>query len=355
MKPIQGGNEKMKKTILLLVALALIVPMAFAAGTTEKKPVKIAYFVSTLSNGFHQAQANWAVKYAKERYNADVQVFDGKSDNATMIANIDQVVAQGFNMASLHVWQAEAAKPGIEAAIKKGIAMNTYFETQLVQIPVMRPGEAQISEEMGKIAAQQWKKAFPDKPIVFVELGWPDNEAVAEGRTVPFAKGVKSVDAGATDLGCFDCSKGADVAKKTIQDLVQAHPEINIIYSESADLTVGTLPGLQQVGRGKMKNAVPLTEILCSVDAPDTELIAIYDPSSSLKMSMALPPRETGMARIDNLFAIRDGKIKQVDAANKAPVFIPNTLIGYWSMTAAEAEKWYNEENSGNLKIPSYK
>lgn len=340
----------MKKIVVLLLVLAFIAPTAFAAD----KPLKVAFFVSDLKNGFHQAQAFWAQKYGKEK-GLEVQIFDGKSDNATQVANIDQVIAQGMDMATLHVWQADAAKPGIEAAIKKGIAMASFFDVQAVDIPVIRHDEAGISFQMGKIAAEQWKKAHPDKPIVFVELGWPDNEAVAQGRTIPFAKGVLSVDPKAKDLGCMDASKGADAAKKIIQDLVQANPGLNIIYSEAANLTDGTMPGLKAIGRGKMKDGVPLTEIVASVDCPENELYEIYDPSSSLKMSMALPPRETAKFRIDNLLDIKSGKIKQLDPANKKGIFMDCSLVGYWSMKSDEAVKWYNEEFQAQAKMPAYK
>jgi ABC-type sugar transport system substrate-binding protein len=341
----------MKKIILLLVVLALVVPASYAAD----KPLKIAYFVSDLKVGFHQAQAYWAKIYAKEKYGAEVQVFDGKSDNATMIANLDQLIPQGMDMATLHIWQPEAAKPGIEAALKKGIVLASFFEIQAVEIPAVRHDEAGVSFQMGKIAAEQWKKAHPDKPIVFVELGWPDNEAVAEGRTNPFVKGVLSVDPNAKNLGCMDSSKGADAAKKIIQDLVQANPDLCIIYSEAANLTDGTMPGLKAIGRGKMKDGVPLTEIVASVDCPETEIYQIYDPSSSLKMSLALPPKETGMFRIDNLMDIKNGKIPQVDPANKKPYYIPASLVGYWNMKPEEAINWYNDEFQANIKLPEYK
>ena len=44
---------------------------------------------------FHQGQATEAQKYAKEKYGAEVFIFDGKSDSATMTANVDQILAQG--------------------------------------------------------------------------------------------------------------------------------------------------------------------------------------------------------------------------------------------------------------------
>jgi len=316
--------------------------------------VKIAYFVSDFKNGFHQAQSYWAKKYAKEKYGADVQVFDGKSDVATMTANVDQMIAQGMDMATIHIWQGESAKPGLEEALERGIVLASFYDQMPVDIPIVRPGEPETSFEMGKIAAKQWMKAHPGKPIVMVQLGWPDNEVVSAGRTVPFVKGVKSVAPSAKDLGCFDCGGGANVAKKTIQDLVQRNPDLCIIYSEAANLTDGTMPGLRAVGRGKMKNGVPLTEIVISVDCPENELFEIFDPSSSLKMSMGLPPREIGMGRIDSLFAIKEGKVKQIDLANRTPVLIPTSLIGYWSMTPDEAVKWYNEEFQANVTLPKY-
>ena len=48
--------------------------------------MKIAFFVSDLSNVFHQAQFTEAQKYAKEKYGAEVFAFDGKSDSAMMTA-----------------------------------------------------------------------------------------------------------------------------------------------------------------------------------------------------------------------------------------------------------------------------
>ncbi|MCP4282926.1 MAG: ribose ABC transporter substrate-binding protein, partial [Gammaproteobacteria bacterium] len=57
-------------------------------------PKKIAFFVSDLSNVFHQAQFAEAERYAMEEYGVEVFAFDGKSDSAVMTQNVDQVVAQ---------------------------------------------------------------------------------------------------------------------------------------------------------------------------------------------------------------------------------------------------------------------
>ncbi|NLF49543.1 MAG: substrate-binding domain-containing protein, partial [Leptolinea sp.] len=75
--------------------------------------MKIAFFVSDLSNVFHQMQATEAKKYAKEKYGADVFVFDGKSDSTVMVQNVDQVIAQGMDAATIQPWDADSNKPGV--------------------------------------------------------------------------------------------------------------------------------------------------------------------------------------------------------------------------------------------------
>jgi len=358
----------MKRCISIIICLLLLVGMTTLAGCTSKEaasesestektkePLKIGYCVSTLNNGFHQAHATWAKKYAEEKYGAEVQIFDGKSDANVMAQNFDQAVAMGLDMVSLHIWQGESIKAAAQEAIDNGMIITTYFDKiPGINNPHIMPGEAEISEQMGKIAAEQWKKANPDKPIVFVCIGWPEHEGVTMGRTDPFVKGVMSVDPNAKYLGCMDASKGADAAFKVTQDLVQANPGLNIIYSEAADLTVGVLPALQQLGRGKMDNGKPLTEILCSVDCPENELVSCFDPSSSLKMSMGLPPKETAMVRIDTMMKIKNGELKQEDPSLDT-IYVPNKLIGYWTQKdVKEAVDWYNDQFGASLEVPTY-
>ena len=347
-----GREKEMKKAVLLLVALAILVPMAFAGGAGEqaKKPMKIAFFVSDLSNVFHQAQFTEAKRYAKEKYNAEVYAFDGKSDSATMTQNVDQVMAQGMDAATLHIWDAEAAKPGVMAAVKKGIVMTSFFSPLSdTGIPTARSDEAGTSFAMGVEMAKQWKAAFPGKPIVMVQLGWPNHTEVKSGRTDPFVKGVISVDPKATNLGCQDASKGPDAAKQIILDLVTQHPEVNLIYSEASNLTVGTMAALTQAGRGKFANGKPLTEIVCSVDFDEVEMKEVYDPNCSLKLSMGLPPLETGRGRIDLIMDIKNGSVKPTSqpAVEK---FYKTYNISYWTMPKADTVKWLNTQFGTNIQ-----
>jgi ABC-type sugar transport system substrate-binding protein len=323
---------------------------AAADASAAKLPKKIAFFVSDLSNVFHQAQFTEAKKYAMEKYGAEVFAFDGKSDSAVMTQNVDQVVAQGMDAATLHIWDAEAAKPGVLDALDKGIIMTSFFSPLGdTGIPVARSDEAGVSFAMGAEMATQWKAANPDKPIVMAQLGWPNHTEVKSGRTDPFVEGVLSVDPTATDLGCLDASKGPDTAKQIILDLVTQHPEVNLIYSEASNLTVGTMAALTQAGRGKMEDGKPLTEIVASVDFDEVEMKQVYDPASSLKLSMGLPPVETAQGRIDLIMDIANGK--EAPASQPASEhFYKAYNVSFWTMPEADAVTWLNTQFGTNIK-----
>jgi ribose transport system substrate-binding protein len=342
--------------VLVVLVLASLVLSACGGAATQapaaEKPMKIAFFVSDLSNVFHQAQATEAQKYAKEKYGAEVFVFDGKSDGAVMTQNVDQIMAQGMDAATLHIWDYEAVKPAVQEELGKGIILTSFFSPLGDSgIPVARSDEKGISFAMGAEMATQWKAAHPDKPIVMVELGWPNHTEVKSGRTDPFVKGVLSVDPKATDLGCQDASKGPDAAKQIITDLMTTHPEVNLIYSEASNLTVGTMAALQQAGRGKFDNGKPLTEIVASVDFDEVEMKEVYDPNSSLKLSMGLPPVETARGRIDLIMDIKSGKVKPTSQPAEE-FFYKAYNVSFWTMPAADAAKWLNEQFGTNVAAP---
>jgi ABC-type sugar transport system substrate-binding protein len=335
----------------LAVVLLLTVVMTLGLATTAvAAPMKIAFFVSDLSNVFHQAQATEAKAYAKAKYGAEVYVFDGKSDGAVMTQNVDQIIAQGMDAATLHIWDQEAALPGVLDALDKKIIMTSFFgPISTSGIPTARSDEKGVSYAMGVEMAKQWKAANPGKPIVMVQLGWPNHTEVQSGRTGPFVLGVRSVDPRATNLGCMDASKGQDAAKQIILDLVTQHPEVNLIYTEASNLTVGAMAALTQVGRGKMDNGKPLTEIVCSVDFDEVELKSLYDPSSSLKLSMGLPPKDTARGRIDLIMDIKNGKVKRTSQPEQT-FFYKAYTISYWTMKRADAVKWLNDQFGTSVK-----
>lgn len=144
-------------------------------------------------------------------------------------------------------------------------------------------------------------------------------------------------------LGALDSSAGQEAAKQIIVDLLTQRSEVNLIYTEASNLTVGAMAGLSQLGRGVFDNGKPLTEIVASVDFDSVEFGQVYDANSSLKVSMGLPPVETARGRIDLVMDVINGNVAaSSDTAEE--FFYKAYTISYWSMAEADAQTWLSAQ-----------
>ncbi len=310
--------------------------------------MRIAYFVTDLTEPFEQARAQAAIKYAMEQYGAVVTIMDGKSDSSLMLQNVEELVDSKFDGASLQVWDPEDAKASVVAALDAGVVMTSYFNPfSDTGIPIYRNNESKGSYEMGVSCAEQWSKANPDVPIVTIQLGWPSHPQVKIGRTEPFVQGIESVvgQGNYINLGCFDAKGSADAAKILLAEKLEEYPDINIIYSEAGVITPGVMAALTDAERGTMAEAVPTTEIVASFDCPASELSQIFDPSSSLKMSVALSPTEASKGIIELIVSIYLGTTEQTSAPVGEAFGEVKTIDYYnYSLIPEEALEWYNEQ-----------
>jgi hypothetical protein len=82
------------------------------------------------------------------------------------------------------------------------------------------------------------------------------------------------------------------------------------------------------------------------VDFDSVEFEHVYDPNSSLKVSMGLPPVETARGRIDLVMDVVNGKV----AASNSPAkefFYKAYTVSYWSMPKSKAKIWLKDQFGG--------
>lgn len=381
----------MKKTIVWLLVLIFIVSVAFfstgcrtaavettaaaettaaettaaettaaetTAAATEKttingKPLSeivIGKVPILLANPYHQADVEHFVKYAKEEYGIkDVVVIDSEIDSAKAVEALDQLLALNVDAISFHSIDPDAAIPGITQAIDSGIPIITFYTPLKDQLaPHVTIKEAPTSKQMGVIAATKWKEFYPDIPIKIGLVEYVGLEQTLRERSEPFIEGVLSVDPTAEVISRLDGGGVMENAMKSAQDMIVANPDINIFYGTSADYSLGTLAALEAAGRGKAENGVPLTEILVGTDASESELLKLYDPSSSLKITQGLTPKENGQLKVDTLIKMLYGEIGLSDKVEFAG---SNFVFDYWSVNVEDAEAWMKEEYNSDVSL----
>jgi len=94
---------------------------------------------------------------------------------------------------------------------------------------------------------------------------------------------------------------------------------------------------------------VPTTEIVASVDCDQVELKQIYDPNSSLKFSMFLPPKDTSIFIIDTLMQMIKGDIPQIATPPQELFAKTYNVSGYVDSQAAV--DLYNDQFNDNFSL----
>ena len=128
------------------------------------------------------------------------------------------------------------------------------------------------------------------------------------------------------------------------------HPEVNLIYSEASNLTVGTMAALTQAGRGKMDNGKPLTEIVASVDFDEVEMKLVYDPEQLAEaLHGSAPGRDRPRPhRPDHGCCERQSTPMTSQPAEE--FFYKAYNVSFWTMPRADAVEWLNTQFGTNVK-----
>jgi ABC-type sugar transport system substrate-binding protein len=232
----------MKRALTLVAVLVLgvfLVASAFAGGEGEAKAGGKKWTIGkipiTMQANYHQAHVKWLIQYAKEKYGADVKVIDGEFSTEASVKGVETFIAQGVNGILLHSLDEKVNDQMVKAARKAKIPIVTfYIPTFSRLVPHLQINEAETSFMMGKEAATKWKEFYPGKKMYIGVIDYLTVEIVQKMRTGPFIAGVLSVDPTAQVVSKLEGSANVQKAMAAMQDMLQAHPEVNLVYGANA-------------------------------------------------------------------------------------------------------------------------
>lgn len=335
-----------KLTSLLLIAC---LAAAVLSGQTVKTNYTVGHVVYDLKHQYHQAVAKEIVDYGKKLYGAKVIVLDGKGDSGEILKAVENLIAQKVKAISVHSPDQAMTLAAIKMARAKGIPVVTTLVWPAEKIaPHVQPLETPSSFLMGQRAAQQWLAANPGKPCRVAILDFGKFPPVEVLRTTPFWEGVKAVDPRAvlvTQLnGQGDTTKSMEITL----DILQANPEVNIIFGANDEMALGALAACEQIGRGKMANGKPLTEVIAGLDGNVSAMIKIFDPNCSFKLTHGAV-KDVARAEMDTMIGMLTGKI---DPNKWSETQVLSKVTDYWNSTVEEAQVFLQDNflYKGNLK-----
>ena len=335
----------MKKLLVLVLIACVAATMGFAQATN----VTVGHVVYSLQHQFHQAIAKEIVDYGKKMYGAKVIVLDGKAESGEILKAVENLIAQKVKAISIHSPDQAMTLAAIKMCRAKNIPVVTTLVWPAEKIaPHVQPLETPSSYTMGSRAAQHWLAANPDSPCRVAILDFGKFPPVEQLRTTPFWEGVKSIDPNAelvTELnGQGDTTKSMEITL----DILQANPEVNIIFGANDEMALGALAACEPMGRGKMDNGKPLTEVIAGLDGNVSAMLKIFDPNCSFKLTHGAV-RDVARAEMDTMIGMVTGKI---DPKKWSETQVLSKVTDYWDNSVEEAQVFLQDNflYKGKLK-----
>ena len=337
----------MKASRLIVVLLAAVAVVTMAADKPKK--LLIGKIPITLAASVHQADVKWEAQYLKEKYKGDYTYIDGKGDATITNTAMEDLSAKNVSGIIINPTDPAAINESVREARKAGIPVITYYMTPTeVKIPWVRVNEAVNAKQMGADAAKKWKELYPNKPIRVGIIEFLTNPQIIAMRSTPFIEGVKSVDPTAQVVAQLDGAGDLQKSVVAAQDMLQSHPEVNLIYATNEEHSLGALSAFQAANRGRAKNGNPLTEIICGTDASQAEILQLINPNSALKFTMGMTPHENGTVQIDTIMKVING---QLPADERTIIDVHDKNFDYWTTNIKTIQDWMNFEYFTNVDL----
>ena len=169
--------------------------------------------------------------------------------------------------------------------------MTFFNKPTKAKAPFVKLEEHDIAAEMGEFAVKKWQEFHPGVAVRVGIIDEPSVEYTRVHRAGAFIEGVMKADPTAKVVARLDGMGVRDKSLQAGEDLLQSHPEVNIIYGINNDSALGALAAFEAGGRGKAVNGVPQTEIFFGTDGTEAEILKIANPNCSFKVTMALQPK----------------------------------------------------------------
>jgi len=269
----------MKRTLLLATAIAFgaVTSIASAAGLPPLEQ-KDRYKV-----GFAQMESNnpWRIAETKSFHDTaescgwDLIATDAAGSAAKQVADVDSMIAQGIDVLFLPPREEKPLIPAVKKAKAAGIP--TFLVDRSVDPNAAKPGEDFVAFlgsdfiDQGRRVAEWTIANFKGDKGIIVELEGTTGSSPANDRKKGFDDRILEDDRFeivASQSGDF----ARDLGRQVMETLLQAHPDVNIVYAHNDEMAIGAIQALELAGRKPGEDV-----LVVSIDGPRDALQAIID------------------------------------------------------------------------------
>lgn len=267
-----------RRTFIGATFLALTVTTAAFAQSLPPLEQKDRYKV-----GFPQMESNnpWRIAESKsfvdtaESCNWDLIATDAAGSAAKQVADVDSMIAQGIDVLFLPPREEKPLIPAVKKAAAAGIP--TFLVDRSVDPNAAKAGVDYVAFlgsdfiDQGRRVAEWTIENFKGDSAVVVQLEGTTGSSPANDRKKGFDDALAKdsrFEIVASQTGDFARDKGRQV----METLLQAHPDVDVVYAHNDEMAIGAIQALELAGRKPGEDV-----LVVSIDGTRDALQAIID------------------------------------------------------------------------------
>jgi ribose transport system substrate-binding protein len=233
-----------------VMLLALLPAMLFAGGSGEKgKKITIGMPLYNQQHEFWQNIYNTAKSYAAEKGITLIAV-DSNYDAAKQVSIMEDMLTKKVDALILGAVDPSGVLPTVDEYVKAGIpvvAVDNPLERGVVTF-------VGIDNKQGGVMGGEWagryiKDKLGGKANIAL-IDYPIEQACID-RADGFLEGVKKYAPDVQVVSRLDGSAVRDKAMTVMEDIIQAHPEVNVVFGINDDSALGALAAMEAAGKTK--------------------------------------------------------------------------------------------------------
>lgn len=250
-----------------------------AAGRGPEEGIHLGVTIMTREHPYFQSHVI-AWENIEEREGVKITLLSDEFDPATQKKNIEDLIALGVDGIALAIWEPGLGTSSLTSIVDEGVpAVGLHVQSSEYVAPMVVADNVKAGEIVGKQAAEYWRKNFsgtePKIGIIYMA-----GCTACDDRVNGFLEGFQSTYKGSYEkVAEVDGAGVRDKALSACEDMLSAHPEINLIFGINDDSALGAISALRNLGRGTSNK-----ELVCGVDASPSAAEELRNPQSAFKL-----------------------------------------------------------------------
>ncbi|SFE91769.1 monosaccharide ABC transporter substrate-binding protein, CUT2 family [Bacillus sp. OV194] len=278
----------MLKRVWLILLTSLMVFMLAACGNQNKTSgsgknsdkLVIGFSQVTLESPFYTSLVTGAKEEAKKQ-NVELMVVDAQNNIEKQNSDVQSLITKGVDVLLINPVNPSAIAPSLQAAKTAGIPVITVDRATKQEVASYIGRD---NKEMGRLAGKEALKLLGGNSAKgkIIEIQGDAGGTVMKARhdgfheVVEKAAGIKIIEGPYSD---YIRSK----AVSAMQDLLQAHPDVKLVYAHNDDMALGAMKVLKEAGKDKNVKVVGvdgLMEAVKKIKEGSFQATVINDPIS---------------------------------------------------------------------------